>query len=513
MTVLHLAGEEGTDVHWNDLPAGVTQVTAPAISRQHHDWPRSLVLDESLQVLEFLIHTSWDFVHYQDWQGAAFTALQYRETLGLPGQPSFIVTVHGGMERAAEEAGHFPQGSLENVIQAHAERQSAAMADLAILPDATFAAWLETHGWQLPARHFMLPLFPPHDAHGSPLEGAATAWNSEILPLFHSPRAPAPEDPPAPSVAICIPSYNMGGYLAETLSCLEDQTAAPSQVIVVDDGSTDDASIREFDRLAAVYATKGWTFLRTRNQGPEAARNEAARLATTDCLLFVDADNLPLPGMVEVFTRAMARTGADVVSSYFLAFEDGSSPPESGVFAQYRAVGPCLEAAVLNNVLGDANVIIRRELFLSMGGFAVDRVASFEDWELLARCVRAGHHLAVVPRPLFLYRHRAESSSRTKPGHLNHARGLRALQQDLAPWVQRALSAWFGSEGPFKEDHTARITQLAKQVSRLQEKLTKLEQKHHLAQARLQASRDEIRRLRESDGMLARLKCWLFRQR
>ena len=119
---------------------------------------------------------------------------------------------------------------------------------------------------------------------------------------FPSPSARTPVGTPAgqPRVSIVVPVYNSARELRECLSALADG-GADSEVIVVDDASTDES--------ASVAAGMGATVCRLpQNSGPSAARNYGARQARADILFFVDADLVVMPGAVE---RVVALFDAD----------------------------------------------------------------------------------------------------------------------------------------------------------------------------------------------------------
>src|SRR4030095_8891170 len=90
-------------------------------------------------------------------------------------------------------------------------------------------------------------------------------------------------------ISVVIPSYNAARWLAGSLDSIFAQTVAPGEVVVVDDGSTDDtpAILRAYgDRLHVVRGTHG---------GLAAARNLGLAVARGDWIAFHDADDLALP--------------------------------------------------------------------------------------------------------------------------------------------------------------------------------------------------------------------------
>ena len=92
-----------------------------------------------------------------------------------------------------------------------------------------------------------------------------------------------------PKVSVIIPAYNAAPYLAETLASVFAQSYPDYEIIVVDDGSTDDtlAVLEQFaDRI---------TLIRKPNGGPASARNAGLRQARGELLAFLDGDDLWLP--------------------------------------------------------------------------------------------------------------------------------------------------------------------------------------------------------------------------
>jgi glycosyltransferase involved in cell wall biosynthesis len=102
-------------------------------------------------------------------------------------------------------------------------------------------------------------------------------------------------------VSVIIPVYNTGPYIAETLDSLLNQTYPSREIIVVDDGSTDDTPRR-------LEAYRPWvTVIRQHNAGPGAARNAGLRMASGEYIAFLDHDDLWLPEKLEIQVSIAAR--------------------------------------------------------------------------------------------------------------------------------------------------------------------------------------------------------------
>ena len=111
-------------------------------------------------------------------------------------------------------------------------------------------------------------------------------------------------------VSVIIPTYNRAGLVNQTVQNVLSQSLPPSEVIVVDDGSTDntvDSLNREFGTQIHV--------VQQQNQGPGAARNAGLRLATGDFIWLMDSDDLASLNQLETQVDSLKRHSADVVYS------------------------------------------------------------------------------------------------------------------------------------------------------------------------------------------------------
>jgi glycosyltransferase involved in cell wall biosynthesis len=106
-------------------------------------------------------------------------------------------------------------------------------------------------------------------------------------------------------VTVVIPAYNAAAYLAATLQSVLCQTKVPHEVIVVDDGSTDDT--------AAIAGSLGARVISIRNGGVANARNVGIRAASTAWIAFLDADDIWRPERLEAQWRALAAAPGPLV--------------------------------------------------------------------------------------------------------------------------------------------------------------------------------------------------------
>lgn len=247
---------------------------------------------------------------------------------------------------------------------------------------------------------------------------------------------------PLPKVSVCIPYFNAGEYIEELVESLKSLTYQNLEFILVNDCSTDEQSRRMFDGIAR-RADKRFKFLHMKeNGGAGAARNRAVGAASGEYLMFVDADNVVRPEMVDRFVHAIEHSAADAATCYFVGFSDGA--PRLGRHPQaewsYMPLGPSRQIGCLENVFGDTNFIVRREVFDRLGGWRSEPGFGWADWQFLASLVLGGHKLVVVPEFLFWYRNRKGSLRSQMSDAGNHLLMLRAYQENVPPWVASLIT-------------------------------------------------------------------------
>jgi glycosyltransferase involved in cell wall biosynthesis len=137
------------------------------------------------------------------------------------------------------------------------------------------------------------------------------ARNGVTTERFLAPPANGPvERGPRPTFSVIVAAYNVADVIPDALESVRGQDVAPLEVIVCDDGSTDD-----LDRALEPYRDE-IVLLRKTNGGEASAKNAAARAATGDFILVLDADDVYLPGRISALTElAQSRPDLDILTS------------------------------------------------------------------------------------------------------------------------------------------------------------------------------------------------------
>jgi GT2 family glycosyltransferase len=159
----------------------------------------------------------------------------------------------------------------------------------------------------------------------------------------------------------------------------------------------------------------------------------------------MDDDNVAKPGELSTFVQVAQRTGADMLTAFMDLFSGSDAPPAGQVPGErYLFLGAAAAVGAFTNCFGDANMLVRRDVFLALGGFVEERDYAHQDWELLARAVLQGFHLEVVPEALFHYRIQPDSMVRTTQRYANLSGSFRPYLQALPASLRPALMVAHG---------------------------------------------------------------------
>ncbi|MGB9407533.1 MAG: glycosyltransferase family A protein [Terracidiphilus sp.] len=183
-------------------------------------------------------------------------------------------------------------------------------------------------------------------------------------------------------ISVVIPAYNAAAFLPRCLKSVFAQTLKPEEVIVVDDGST--------DNTAALAAELGATVIHRPNGGPAAARNTGIQNASSEWIALLDADDMWAPEKLE---RQVACIQPDTVLIYTgIRFFD-----DNGVRAESRGIDVISAKKMLRyrNPISLSTVLVRREAVLQDGGFH-NGISGCEDWEMWHRLQWLGQFEAVA---------------------------------------------------------------------------------------------------------------------
>lgn len=193
----------------------------------------------------------------------------------------------------------------------------------------------------------------------------------------------------APVVTVVIPCFNTHQLMGEAIASVRAQTFPDIELVVVDDGSTDPATLSYLATLPPDIRV-----VRQENRGLPAARNTGMRLARGRFVMPLDCDDRLEPEMIAACVEAVERTGA--AYAYAATRVVGEA---AGVTAKSFNFFEQLATNQLPYCL-----LMRRDVWEQVGGYDESMRLGYEDWELNIRLGAAGHYGVQVPQPLFIYR-------------------------------------------------------------------------------------------------------------
>ncbi len=236
-------------------------------------------------------------------------------------------------------------------------------------------------------------------------------------------------------VSIIIPAYNVAPYIAQCLESVIAQTYPHIEIIVVDDGSTD-----ETHAIAQTYAQKDRRIriVQKQNGGLSSARNAGLKAATGDYLVLFDSDDLMIPTKIAHHIQWLeAHTEYSCVYSDLIHFYDKTTK-------MYKLSIPTLGqdqylTLLRGNCINPNTFCMKREVYEAVGGFD-ESIRSAEDWEYWLRVTREGMQIGYQADYLTLYRMRADSLSADRVTMCMTAlQVLQKQEQDIVPKYSDAL--------------------------------------------------------------------------
>lgn len=188
-----------------------------------------------------------------------------------------------------------------------------------------------------------------------------------------------------------------GEYLEDCLDSVLNQTVSPHEVIVINDGSTDDSleiaeryMFKEFPGIESPVRVVNQV-----NKGLPSARNTGIMCSTGDYILFLDADDMLKEDAIEKLTRAINETHADIIAPSFKEF--GKSDREI-ILSEFT-----IDDLKTANRLGYF-CAFKKEALLSVGGYSPRMKWGWEDYHLLFDLFSTNRTITFIKEPLVFYR-------------------------------------------------------------------------------------------------------------
>lgn len=211
-------------------------------------------------------------------------------------------------------------------------------------------------------------------------------------------------------ISLVVPLYNKELSIAKTMESVLAQTYQPTEVLIVDDGSTDNSVIIVQDFITRNKLHETWLIIRKANGGVCSARNEGMRLAKYNYIAFLDADDTWCPeylatqaGMIQDFPEAAMwglnwierKKGKDTL------LDTGLSKDFRGYIDNYWTKN------CTSDLFWSSTVVIRKEVFKRIGAFD-ERIRYSEDLDMWYRII-LNYRVAFYAKPFAVYEQDADN--------------------------------------------------------------------------------------------------------
>jgi teichuronic acid biosynthesis glycosyltransferase TuaG len=264
-------------------------------------------------------------------------------------------------------------------------------------------------------------------------------------------------------VSVVVPAYNAGKYIADTIRSVIAQTWSDWELIVVDDGSTDDTAAIVHDFVKRESRVK-YFFQENGRLGK--ARNTGIKNSNADLIAFLDSDDLWLETKLELQMRALREHNADIVYCNAYVFTDDNPfdetktlPTSSGLFS-----GPAFfDSLNVQNQIPVLTVLAKKTALESAGLFEeIKCILGCEDYDLWLKLAKAGFVFYGMPAVLARYRRHAAAMTAIRSNalkamlltiqrHIDDSSLSEAEKRKLLTGLYRALIAALIDEGKIGE--------------------------------------------------------------
>lgn len=269
--------------------------------------------------------------------------------------------------------------------------------------------------------------------------------------LMRSRHAHAEAESQTRCVSVVIPCFNMGAWIRYTVMNVMKFDWDDLDIVIVDDGSTDDVTLEVLRLIEAGHLEKnnrGERKLRILrlpfNQGLSAARNAGISVARGAYTVCIDADDLLCPSFVDVAVSALERNpGHDFVVprvAYFMSGGEAGGVDGLHLGRALPLVGAALESGTFANRFSTATCLVRTKVLRRVK--YDENLRSYEDWQLYRRALAEGCRFLITNDVMFYYRLRPDSMIHDPAMRSRHARLYSEMSATQQTAATRPVISW-----------------------------------------------------------------------
>ena len=207
-------------------------------------------------------------------------------------------------------------------------------------------------------------------------------------------------------VSVIMPAYNSSSFIEESISSILDQTFENLELIIIDDGSTDETLIiakrwAETDNRLVVLSQK--------NKGVSAARNTAISKASGEILAFCDSDDVWYPNKLEKQLISLGEADWSHCDSRYVGIGFDDKTVYRSTYSRLFS-GLIFKQLAIENFLTTSSLVIRKSVYEKYNGFD-EALQALEDWKLWLQIAKE-HPIVLCNEVLLDYRVQPQSTSR-----------------------------------------------------------------------------------------------------
>lgn len=213
--------------------------------------------------------------------------------------------------------------------------------------------------------------------------------------------------PKLPDVSVIIPVYNQEKYVKECVDSVIEQNYDKLEIILVDDGSTDNTS-----KILQSYGDK-IKYIKQENQGPAASVNNGIKISQGSLVCWLGSDDAYMPNKIEHQVNLLLKEPSiDIVYSDYIMIDSNGSELTK-VQVPYPSPDQFTRTLLIRNFINGSTVMMRREC-IDKAGYYDETLKADPDGDMWFRMLKNGYKFGHISLPLVKYRWHSNNVSHNR---------------------------------------------------------------------------------------------------